>query len=126
MNLFYDILPYELQHNILIWSFVSEIREKRKLHRHNVLKPIFETHFVKSHGRKLPKWIISNILFTNNLKLYWSIVLDSVNHIQIMNNPILFLKFMKHKTLIDLCLVNKIEIKKNWSKQRLISNLIKI
>lgn len=125
MNLFYDILPYELQHKILICSFINEIREKRKLHRHNVMKPLFGTLFEKSHGRKIPKWIISNILFTNNLKLYWSIILDSVNHIQLMNSPILFLKFMNHKTLIELCLANTVEIKKNWSKKRLISNLIK-
>lgn len=125
-NLFYDCLPFELQHKILIWSSVSQIIEKRKLHRHNVMKPCFKYIFEKAHGKKVPKHVTHNILFTNNLRLYWGYMLSGIDHIQWMTSPILFMKYMKHKTLIDMCLTNGLQIKKNWSKQRLISFLIKI
>lgn len=126
LNLFYDCLPFELQHKILIWSSVSQVKEQRKLHSHNVMKSCFISIFEKTHGRKVPKHVTRDILFTNNLRLYWAYMLSGVNHIQWMNSPILFMKYMKHKTLIDMCLVNGLQIKKNWSKQRLISHLIKI
>lgn len=125
-NLFYDSLPFELQHKILIWSSVSQILEKRKLHRHNVIKPCFISIFQKAHGRKVPKHIIRNILFTNNIRMYWTYILTGVDHIQWMANPILFMKYMKHKNLIDMCIANGLQINKNWSKQRIISYLIKI
>ena len=126
MNLFYDILPYELQHKILMICLMGDMREKILLRRHKANKKIFEEMFKKSHGRKLPKWTIHNIVFGNNVTLYWRILLDSVNHIQYMNNPILFMKFMKHKLLIKMCLDNDLKIKKNWSKQKLIGILMGI
>lgn len=126
LNLFYDCLPFELQHKIIIWSSVNQIIEKRKLHRHNVMKPCFISIFEKTHGKKVPKHVTRDILFTNNIKLYWYFMLSGLDHIQWMTSPILFMKYMKHKNLIDMCISNGLEIKKNWSKQRLISCLIKI
>lgn len=126
LNFFYDYLPFELQHKILIWSSVSQIAEKRKLHRHNVMKSCFIYIFEKAYGRKVPKYVTRYILFTNNLKLYWAYMLCGVDHIQWMTSPILFMKYMKHKTLIDMCVTNGLQIKKNWSKKHLISQLIKI
>ncbi len=125
-NLFYDCLPFELQHKILIWSSVSQIIEKRKLHRHNVMKPCFIYIFEKAYARKVPTHVRRDILFTNNLRMYWGYMLSGIDHIQRMTSPILFMKYMKHKTLIDMCITNGLLIKKNWSKQRLISCLIKI
>lgn len=126
LNLFYDYLPFELQHKILIWSSVSQLIEKRKLHRHNVTKPCFTYIFEKGHGRKVPIYITKNILFTNNVELYWCYILSGLAHIQFMTNSILFMKFLNHKTLCDMCILNGLKIKKNWSKRHLIFLLIKI
>lgn len=126
LNLFYDCLPFEIQHKILIWSLVSQIVEKRKLHKHNVTKTCFISIFEKTHGRNVPKWITREILNKSNSILYWWFMLNGVDHMQWMDSPILYMKYMKHKTLIDMCLTNGLQIKKNWSKKRLISQLIKI
>lgn len=125
-NLFYDYLPFEIQHKILICSSVSQIFEKRKLHRHNVMRPCFVSIYEKTYGRKVPNHIRNDILFTNNVTLYWYYMLSGIDHIQRMTSPILFMKYMKHKNLIDMCITNGLQIKKNWSKQRLISYLMKI
>ena len=126
LNLFYDCLPFELQHKILIWSSVSQVKEQRMLYKKKVTEPGFVTIFEKTHSRSVPKWITREIIIKSNFRMYWGIMLDNVNHAQWMANPILFMKYMKHKTLIDMCLTNGLQIKKNWSKQRLISQLIKI
>jgi hypothetical protein len=126
LNLFYDCLPFELQHKILIWSSVSQIVKKRMLYKKNFMKPGFVTIFEKAHGRGIPKWLTREIIIKSNFRMYLGVMLDNINHVQWMANPILFMKYMKHKTLIDMCLTNGLQIKKNWSKQRLISHLIKI
>ena len=127
-NLFYDCLPFELQHKILIWSSVSQIVEKRKLLGNSVSKQFFIYIYKKTHGcYTVPKWVTHDIFIKNNIRLYWSCMLNSgVDHIQMMASPILSMKWMKQKTLIHMCLTNELEIKKNWSKQRLISHLLKI
>jgi hypothetical protein len=90
------------------------------------MKPGFVTIFEKAHGRGIPKWLTREIIIKSNFRMYLGVMLDNINHVQWMANPILFMKYMKHKTLIDMCLTNGLQIKKNWSKQRLISHLIKI
>jgi hypothetical protein len=96
------------------------------LYKKNFTKPGFVTNFEKTHGRSVPKWITREVLNKSNFRLYRAITLDSVNHMQMKANPILFMKYMKHKTLINMCITNGLQIKKNWSKQHLISHLIKI
>ena len=125
-NLFYDCLPFELQHNILIFSCVGQIKQHRMLYKKNFTKPGFVTIYEKTHGRGVPKCLTREVLNKSNFRLYWHITLSSVNHMQMKSNPILFMKYMKHKTLIDMCITNGLQIKKNWSKQNLISHLMKI
>jgi len=96
------------------------------LYKKNFTKPGFVTIYEKTQGRGVPKWITREVLNKSNFRLYWAITLSIVNDIQRMSNPILFMKYMKHKTLIDMCITNGLQIKKNWSKQHLISHLIKI
>lgn len=126
LNLFYDCLPYEIQHKILILSSVSQIKEKKNSQSYNITDPCFIYIFEKTHGRKIPKNLTRKLLRMSNNNLYWYFMISGIDHLQKMSNSILFMKYMKHKTLIDMCITNGLTIKKNWSKQRLISLLIKI
>ena len=126
MNLFYDYLPFEIQHKILISSLVNQMSDKIKGRRHNVSNPTFACYFGGAPGLKVARSIINDILFNNNMNLYWNIVLDSVNHLQFMNNQILFMKYMSENDIINICLANNITNIMSMSKDTLIRSLMKI
>jgi hypothetical protein len=96
------------------------------LYKMDFTEPCLVIIYEKTHGDRLLKRLTREALNKSNFGLYWAITLSSVNHIERTSNPILYMKYMKHKTLIDMCITNGLQIKKNWSKQKLISHLMKI
>lgn len=125
-NWFYNHLPYELQHKILILSSVTQIKERINKNCYDLTNPCFISIFKKTYGRKISKTDADKLKRMSNNNLYWYFMINGIDQITLMSNPILVMNNMKQKTLIDMCVTNNLTIKKNWSKKRLISQLMKI
>lgn len=119
-NLFYE-LPHDIQNCIFQYAILKDIRE-RAYH----LKETYDDYYIKTHGRKQPKWHVF-IVNHYNYRKYCNDLYGMVDdyHYRI-NHYLFFLKWIKRNKLLELCNKNGLTVKKNSSKKDLIGKLIKV